>query len=114
MQVSWLLDCAAAEPLHAPAAWSWLEAAHILGQSHFGLHSRVHTRMLSRAWAEQRWLEVWSQVLRLALTPVGHLFNRLPLGNPGSGRVGALTPMPVPEHLAELIAQSRAVCTVNE
>jgi Protein of unknown function (DUF3703) len=65
--------------------------------------------MLARTWQERKWHEVFAQLLRLALIPLGHLAKRLPLGNPGNSRVGALTPMSVPEHLAALIAQSRLV-----
>jgi hypothetical protein len=108
-QVIWLLKQALKEPRHSPNAWPWLEAAHIVGQTRFALHIRVHLHMLSRAWIERAWKEVFAQLLRLALVPLGHLLQRLPLGNPGSSRVGALTPMPIPVHLSLLIEQSRAI-----
>ncbi|MBS7807958.1 DUF3703 domain-containing protein [Variovorax sp. PCZ-1] len=108
-QVGWLLEQAMKEPRHSSNAWPWLEAAHIVGQTRFVLHGRVHLQMLSRAWTEHAWKEVFAQLLRLALVPLGHLLQRLPLGNPGSSRVGALTPMPVPVHLTLLIEQSRAI-----
>lgn len=107
LQVTWLLQQAEFEPAHSLSAWSWLEAAHIVGQTHLFLHARVHQSMYARALQERKWREVWAQLLRLALIPAGHLLKRLPLGNPGSSRVGALTPMPIPEHLATLIMKSR-------
>jgi Protein of unknown function (DUF3703) len=112
-QVDWLLQQAHAEPVDLTKAWSWLEAAHIAGQTRFLLHLRVHWNMLLRSLADSNWAEVWAQVVRLALVPLGHLMQRLPLGNPGSSRVAASQPMPIPAHLAALIAQSRSVCTAS-
>lgn len=106
MQVGWLLQQAVKEPRHSATAWPWLESAHIVGQSRFVLHGRVHLHMLARALAERRWNEVFAQLIRLGLIPLGHLLRRLPIGNPGSGSVSALTPMQVPEHLHALIVQS--------
>jgi hypothetical protein len=108
LQVVWLLQQAAQEKVNSARAWAWLEAAHIVGQTRFALHWRVHAQMLRRAWAERNFTEVFAQILRLALIPLGHLFQRLPLGNPGSSRVGALTPLSVPPNLASLISQSRS------
>lgn len=105
-QVAWLLKQANAQPLGAPIAWDFLEAAHIVGQSQFRLHILMHMHMFVRAWRERRGSEVRAQVFRLVLTPFGHLFQRLPLGNPGSGRVGAFKASNVPPHLQVLIDQS--------
>jgi Protein of unknown function (DUF3703) len=110
IQVAWLLQKASLNPTTLPTtAWAWLEAAHIVGQTHFVSHARVHFHMLKRAFFERNALEFFAQLLRLSLVPMGHLLQRLPTGNPGSGRVSAFKPMRVPQHLAVLIEQCNAV-----
>ncbi|MFM7331316.1 MAG: DUF3703 domain-containing protein [Brachymonas sp.] len=113
-QVAWLLKQAKQERAYSPAAWSWLEAAHIVGQTRLDLHGRVHGHILLRAWAERKWREVFAQILRIALVPIGHLAQRLPMGNPGSSRVGALKSVPVPPYLVDLIVQSRAMAAPSQ
>lgn len=84
-------DASAGEP---PATrWPWLEAAHVLGQTRLGLHWRSHTAMLRYALQLRDGSEVLGQLLRLALVPLGHLLQRLPLGNIGRAHVPALRPM---------------------
>lgn len=84
-------DASAGEP---PAArWPWLEAAHVLGQTRLGLHWRSHTAMLRYALQLRDGREVLGQLLRLALVPLGHLLQRLPIGNIGRAHVPALRPM---------------------
>lgn len=75
------------------ARWQWLEAAHVLGQSRLGLHWRSHTAMLRYALQLRDGREVLGQLLRLALVPLGHLLQRLPIGNIGRAHVPALRPM---------------------
>ena len=112
-QTDWLLQQASLESLHSPNAWHWLEAAHIVGQTQFLLHSRVHWHMLRRATKQDNWAEVYAQIMRLSLVPLGHMSQRLPLGNPGSSRINAFQPMPIPAHLFILIMQSRNIGTVQ-
>lgn len=71
--------------------WRALELAHVIGQSRFLLHLRVHLAMLGVALRHKDRKETVAQLLRLALVPWGHLLGRLPAFNPGSGRVGALS-----------------------
>lgn len=68
-------------------AWRCLELAHIVGQGRMPLHWRSHRAMLGLASRTGNRHEVAAQLLRLALTPVGHLAGRLPQFNPGSSRV---------------------------
>lgn len=88
---------------HTAAAFAALERAHVLGQRDFGRHLRVHLGMLRLAWAVRDGFEVRGQLLRLALTPLGHLTGRLPPGNTGSSKVSAFEPMVVPSDLARLL-----------
>jgi hypothetical protein len=89
------------------ALWDLLCAAHIAGQHVFGLHMRTHRAMLRFAWQHRQWLEVMGQLMRLALVPIGHLFQRLPVGNSGRSNISAFKPMSVPPHLARLIVQAK-------
>jgi hypothetical protein len=80
-----------------------LERAHVLGQRDFARHWRVHVLMLRAAWAAKEARELRGQLLRLALTPIGHLTRRLPRGNTGRANVSAFAPMSVPADLQRLL-----------
>lgn len=88
-------------------AWFHLERAHILGQQQLGLHLHSHWLMLKLAIDQSSWTEIRGQILRLVLTPVGHLTGRLPHGNPGSSRYPMLEPQPLPADLEKLLADSK-------
>lgn len=51
--------------------------------------------------------EVLGQLFRLGLVPMGHLFQRLPLGNIGRANVSAFQSMSVAPKLAELIRMAK-------
>ena len=91
---------AAANPA---AAMAMLERAHVLGQREIGPHLRVHLLMLRAAWALRDGRELRGQLLRLALTPIGHLSGRLPLGNTGASNVSPFEPMALPPELERLL-----------
>jgi hypothetical protein len=80
-----------------------LEGAHVLGQQDFRRHWCVHLLMLRAAWALADGRELLGQLLRLALTPLGHLTRRLPKGNTGRANVSAFAPMSVPDDLRRLL-----------
>lgn len=90
-----------------PHAWNHLERAHILGQRQFTLHIQSHWLMLKLAVAQNNWPEIRGQLLRLLLTPLGHLTGRLPEGNPGSSRYPVLQAQPVPEDLQAVLSKSK-------
>jgi hypothetical protein len=87
------------------AALSFLERAHVLGQTAFLPHLRVHLRMLRVAWALRDGRELRGQLMRLVLTPIGHLSGRLPLGNTGASNVSAFAPMAIPPDLEALLRE---------
>ncbi len=93
-------------PAHTPLEerWTWLMAAHVVGQMRLGLHFDSHLRMLALAWRTRDWREVGGQALRLALVPVGHALGRLPTGNVGRATVNAFRPMHPPAAVRRLIA----------
>jgi Protein of unknown function (DUF3703) len=91
----------------AAQRWQLLEAAHVVGQTRFGPHLRTHALMLGQAWRTRDGRELIGQLFRLLLVPLGHVFGRLPLGNPGRANISAFQPMPVRADLAQLIDQVR-------
>lgn len=95
---------AAAQPM---AAMTLLQRAHVLGQRDIGPHLRVHLLMLLAAWALRDGRELRGQLLRLVLTPIGHLSGRLPIGNTGTSDVSAFKPMALPPDVAQLLHEDR-------
>lgn len=87
-------------------AWQSLERVHILSQSQFWPHIRVHVEMLRFALAMRDGREIVGQFARLALAPLGNITGRLPLGNTGCANVSAFAPMDVPEDLQSIIEQA--------
>lgn len=79
-----------------------LERVHILAQPNFADHLRSHLWLLAWAWRRRDWAELFAQLLRLPGS-LGSLLGLYPLGNPGTRRVGALTPQPLPEDLRHLL-----------
>jgi hypothetical protein len=89
---------------HGPEAqWTWLQAAHVVGQHHPGLHFDSHKRMLVLARRTRDWGEVGGQLLRIALLPLGHLLRRIPAGNIGRSTVPVTLEMRPPETVQVLI-----------
>jgi hypothetical protein len=88
--------------------WLLLEAMHVVGQTRLVPHWISHWRMLAQARQDGDWAELFGQLMRLALVPLGHTLGRLPLGNPGRANVSAFAPMVVREDIARAIAQARA------
>ncbi len=90
----------------AAQRWLWLEAAHVVGQTTFVTHLRSHWHMLAYARQLGDRRELAGQWLRLALVPLGHLIQRLPLGNTGRATVSALQPMQPPPAVQALVDQA--------
>lgn len=86
------------------AAMAHFEAAHILGQNHTLRHLRSHVALLRWGWKAQSAREIAGQLGRLVGAA---LFTWLwvPLGNPGTTRVGAFTPQPIPQDLSSLLGR---------
>ena len=97
-------DGSAGQP--AAQRWLWLEAAHVVGQTAFSPHLRSHWHMLAYARQLGDRREVAGQWLRLALVPLGHLLQRLPIGNTGRATVGAMQPMRPPPAVQALVDQA--------
>jgi hypothetical protein len=97
--------CAARSADDTTEAWSALERAHILSQPYVGLHLANHWAMLTFAASQHDAKEVFGQILRLALAPLGALSGRIPVGNIGRATVSAFKPMPIPEDLLEAMTK---------
>lgn len=97
--------CAAATPgrLSLEERWSWLMAAHVVGQHDVALHFDSHRRMLGLARESRDWAEVAGQLLRIVLLPLGHLLGRIPAGNVGRATVGVMRVMDPPEPVQRLV-----------
>lgn len=91
---------------HAEQRWTWLMAAHVVGQADLRLHLHSHWRMLGLALSQRDAHEAAGQLLRLALVPFGHALGRLPAGNIGRATVNAFRPMRPGIAVRRLIAQA--------
>lgn len=87
-------------------AWHHLERAHILGQLRMGLHINSHLHMLGYAIHLRQPCEVFGQIVRFMLAPLGNLTGRLPLGNTGRANVSAFLPMAIPADLQRQIKEA--------
>ena len=83
--------------------WTWLMAAHVVGQHQVGLHFDSHRRMLELAHETRDWREVAGQLLRIGLLPLGHLLGKIPRGNIGRATVGVTQAMEPPEAVQRLV-----------
>ncbi|MGF6329303.1 TPR repeat protein [Pseudomonas sp. BS3782 TE3695] len=87
-----------------PAAYHWLERAHILTQRMPLAHARSHWIMLKVGLLTRDWREVVGQVPRMFAALV---FSRIwvPIGNTGRARISAFSLMPLSTDLRELLRE---------
>lgn len=81
------------------AAWRALERVHIISQPFLLPHLANHLAMLGFAARERDPKEMFGQIIRLALAPLGAMTGRVPVGNTGRSNVSAFLPMDLPEDL---------------
>jgi hypothetical protein len=77
-------------------AWKLLEEAHIFSQIIPYQHAHVHWQMLSLAFKERSYQEMWGQCLRFLLVVPASLTRQYPPGNSGRSNVSMFAPMPIP------------------
>ncbi len=87
--------------------WRWLMAAHVVGQHHFPLHWHNHRAMLRFAFSTRDYPEIFGQLFRLSLVPVGHLLGKLPSGNIGRATVSAFKRMEPDQEIRKMITEAR-------
>lgn len=76
-----------------------LERAHILSQPHALAHVKTHYLMLRCGKRRQDWREIFGQICRLLAALPASVFGIYPVGNPGSSRISAFEPLPLPKDL---------------
>ncbi|BES73221.1 hypothetical protein RE428_42390 [Marinobacter nanhaiticus D15-8W] len=88
-----------------PQAFSHLERAHILSQRFALAHAATHLRMLWLGFRTDDSREVLGQLTRAF---AALLFSRIwvPPGNTGRASVSAFASMPIPQDLAEVLADA--------
>jgi hypothetical protein len=93
--------------LDLDAAFQHFERAHILGQRRTWLHVRAHAAMLKVGWLRSDVREIAAQLSRVVAAT---LFSRIwvPDGNTGGANVSALKPMPIPEDIKRILAETDA------
>lgn len=84
-----------------------LERAHVLGQTFFREHMRVHGWMLRVALERVDVIGALGQIARIVLGAIGTPLGRLPIGNTGSSDVPMFQRMAIPADLARLIDGDR-------
>lgn len=92
-----------------PLSFQHLERAHVLAQPSTVQHVRVHWQMLRWGWRTGDGREVLGQILRISAAAALTAFGFVPTGNTGGANVSPVQPMPVPEELATIIRQARAL-----
>lgn len=106
------------EMMHARAAeaqgdaeecWLRLERAHILSQPSPILHTLNHVAMLRLALRIGDLREALAQVVRVLLAGIASLLAVAPRGNPGRARVSLTARAAIPDDLAPLLDEERAV-----
>jgi hypothetical protein len=96
----------AAEAGKTEKAWRHLERAHIVAQGMLLPHIYSHWRMLVLAASTADFREMFGQLMRLALAPLGNLTGRLPIGNTGRSDVSAFVQMDIPADLQAILEDS--------
>lgn len=100
------LAAARAATSGGPARWRALERAHIVSQPWPWPRTRVHAAMIRVALHEHDRREAFGHVLRLLVAAPGSATGRYPAGNIGRSRAPLTQPMPVPQDLADLLADA--------
>lgn len=84
-------------------AFAHLERAHVLGQWYPGTHVLAHLGMLRIGWRRRDVREIIGQLLRIPGGAIGSALGRVPRGNTGGARIGALRELPIPPDLRQLL-----------
>ncbi|HZR12199.1 MAG TPA: DUF3703 domain-containing protein [Acidimicrobiia bacterium] len=88
------------------AEWAHLERAHVLSQPLAGAHVRTHVAMLATALRRRDRREIVGQLFRTVVAGPASMTGRYPVGNTGGADVSPFAPMPVPDDLRPLLADT--------
>jgi hypothetical protein len=86
------------------AAFSCLEAAHILGQRRTALHVGAHVAMWRLALRQRDVKEIAGQSLRIVAAAI-ITWIWVPGGNTGRSNVSAFEEIPIPDDLRQLLSE---------
>jgi hypothetical protein len=84
-------------------SWIYLQRIHIVSQSILVDHLKSHLNMLFYAVKTGDIKEIFGQVLRLMLAPIGNFLRRIPAGNRGTSDVSPFLRETIPNDLKEFI-----------
>jgi len=70
--------------------------------------------MLRFAFATRDYPELWGQLFRLSLVPIGHLLGKLPSGNIGRAIVSAFSRMEPDSEMSRLIVEAREKVSIKQ
>ena len=88
-------------------AFSYLERAHVLGQSSTVEHVRAHWHMLLWGIRQRNLPECLGQLLRIVGAATSTALGLVPQGNTGGSNVSPFKRMPLPPELAARIEEVR-------
>jgi len=84
-------------------SWGHLQRIHIVAQSNLFGHLKSHVSMLVYAIKIGNIKEIFGQLLRLILAPIGHFSGRTPTGNRGTSDVSPFLKEPISNDIKELL-----------
>ena len=84
-------------------SWISLQRIHIVSQSVLIDHLKSHFNMFCYAIKISDTKEIFGQIIRLLLAPIGHLLGKIPVGNRGTSDVNPFVKETIPNDLKELI-----------
>ena len=90
----------------AAGAFRHLERAHVLGQASTFQHTRVHWLMLKHGIRSDVCSSDLGQILRIGGAATKTPLGIYPKGNTGGANVNPLKPMPIPDDLAAILAET--------
>lgn len=90
-------------------AFRHFERAHILGQRYFWPHMISHWWMFRVGLKRSDTREIAGQLVRMMAVVPGYIFGWVPKGNTGGADVSPIKPMPIPDDLAEFLADYKVM-----
>ena len=84
-------------------SWAYLQRIHIVSQSNLCEHLKSHVSMLVYAIKISNIKEIFGQLLRLILAPIGHFLSRTPAGNRGTSDVSPFLTEPISDDIKEFL-----------
>ncbi len=88
-------------------SWNHLQRIHIVSQYNIYDHVWSHFIMLRYAIKIRSVKEVFGQVIRLVLAPMGHLTGRIPFGNRGTSDINPFVKEHMPDDIIELLKENK-------